>query len=136
MFADSVALCAKNDYVVLVPEQEIKAVVADDVKVEEFEWVVDAQELAYAPIAVGDVLGTVTLVKDGVEYGTVNLISNAELERSTILYYLHLIRTFFSNTIVQIVAIVLVLAIIAYIVFMIWQNNHRRRRKIARRIRF
>jgi len=131
-----VALCAKNDYVVLVPEQEIKAVVADDVKVEEFEWVVDAQELAYAPIAVGDVLGTVTLVKDGVEYGTVNLISNAELERSTILYYLHLIRTFFSNTIVQIVAIVLVLAIIAYIVFMIWQNNHRRRRKIARRIRF
>ncbi len=131
-----VALCAKNDYVMLVPEQEVKAVVADDVKVEEFEWKINAQELAYAPIAVGDVLGTVTLVKDGVEYGTVNLVANAELERSTILYYLHLIRTFFQNPIVRIVTVVLVLAVIAYIIFMIWQNNHRRRRKIARRIRF
>lgn len=131
-----VALCAKSDYVMLVPEQAIEAVVADDVDIATFERVVQTEELAYAPVAVGDVLGTVTLKKDGVEYGTVNLVASTALERSNILYYLHLIRNFFSNTIVRIVVIVLILAIIAYIIFMIWQNNNRRRRRLARRIRF
>ena len=135
-----VALCAKSDYVMLVPEGEIKAVVADDVDIASFERVIhteyNAENPALAPIAVGDVLGTVSLVKDGVEYGSVNLVASTALERSTILYYINLIRTFFSNTIVRIVTIILILAIIAYIIFMIWQNNQRRRRKIARRIRF
>ncbi len=131
-----VALCAKSDYVVLVPAKHIEAVVADDVDVASFERIIKTEEVAYAPIAVGDVLGSVTLKKDGIEYGTVDLVASSALERSTILYYLHLIRTFFSNTIVKIIAIILVLAIIAYIIFMIWQNNNRRRRRIARRIRF
>lgn len=131
-----VALCAKSDYVMLVPAQKIEAVVADDVDIASFERVIKAEELAYAPIAVGDVLGSVTLVKDGVEYGTVDLVASTALERSAILYYLHLIKTFFSNIIVRIISIVIILAIIAYIIFMIWQNKNRRRRRIARRIRF
>ncbi len=131
-----VALCAKSDYVMLVPAQKIEAVVADDVDVASFERVIKAEELAYAPIAVGDVLGSVTLVKDGVEYGTVDLVASTALERSAILYYLHLIKTFFSNIIVRIISVVIILAIIAYIIFMIWQNKNRRRRRIARRIRF
>ncbi len=135
-----VALCAKSDYVMLIPEGEIKAVVADDVDIATFERVIhteyNAENPALAPIEVGDVLGTVTLTKDGVEYGSVNLVASTALERSTILYYLYLIRTFFQNTIVRIITLILILAIIAYIVFMIWQNNHRRRRKLARRIRF
>ncbi|MBQ7936023.1 MAG: D-alanyl-D-alanine carboxypeptidase [Clostridia bacterium] len=136
----AVALCAKSDYVMLVPEKKIEAVVANDVEIDSFERVINTEynedNPALAPIAVGDVLGSVTLVKDGVEYGTVNLVASTELERSNILYYLYLIRTFFSNTIVRIVTVILILAIIAYIIFMIWQNNHRRRSKIARRIRF
>lgn len=131
-----VALCAKSDYVMLVPEKKIEAVVADDVDIASFERIIQTEELAYAPIAVGDVLGTVTLKKDGVEYGTVNLVASTELERSNILYYLHLIRNFFKNPIVRIVVIVILVAIIAYIIFMIWQNKNRRRRRIARRIRF
>ncbi len=131
-----VELCAKSDYVVLVPEADVEAVVADDVDIESFERVITTEEVAYAPIAVGDVLGSVTLKKDGVEYGTVNLVASTALERSNILYYLHLIRQFFSNTIVRIVTAVIILLIIVYIIYMIWQNNNRRRRRIARRIRF
>ncbi len=131
-----VELCAKSDYVMLIPEQAVEAVVADDVDITSFERVIQTEEVAYAPIAVGDVLGTVTLKKDGVEYGTVNLVASTALERSNILYYLHLIRQFFSNTIVRIVTAVVVLLIIVYIIYMIWQNNNRRRRRIARRIRF
>jgi len=98
--------------------------------------VIDKETLAYAPVVVGDVLGTVSLVKDGVEYGKVNLVASTALERSTILYYLYLIRKFFSNTIVKIVVIILAVAVIGYIIYMVYQNNNRRRRKIARRIRF
>ena len=131
-----VELCAKSDYVMLIPEEAIEAVVADDVDIASFERIIETEEVAYAPIAVGDVLGTVTLKKDGVEYGTVNLVASTALERSNILYYLHLIRQFFSNTIVRIVTVIIVVLIIAYIIYMIWQNNNRRRRRIARRIRF
>ena len=131
-----VKLCAKSDYVMLVPEKAIEAVVPDDVDIASFERIIQTEEVAYAPVAVGDVLGTVTLKKDGVEYGTVNLVASTELERSNILYYLHLIRQFFSNPIVLIISVVLVVLIIAYVIFMIWQNNRRRRRRIARRIRF
>jgi len=143
-----VQLCAKSDYVVLVPEKAIEAVVADDADVNDrtkFEWVIETEyneeNPALAPIAVGDVLGKISIVgKEGdqvvAEYGTVNLVASTALERSNILYYLYLIRQFFSNTIVRIISIILVVLIIVYIVYMIWQNNNRRRRRIARRIRF
>ena len=132
----SVALCAKSDYVMLVPQAPIEAVVANDVDIASFERIIEKEDMAYAPVAVGDVLGSVTLVKDGVEYGRVNLVASTALERSAILYYLYLIRKFFSNIVVKIVAVILGAAIIAYIIYMIFQNNNRRRRKIARRIRF
>ena len=144
-----VALCAKNDYVMLVPKEKLEAVVADTANVddrEKFVWQVEteynAENPAYAPIKVGDVLGKVTIVEKNdagdiiANYGTMELVASSDLERSAILYYLHLIKTFFSNTIVRIVSVVLILAIIAYIIFMVWQNNNRRRRRIARRIRF
>ncbi len=137
-----VALCAKNDYVMLVPKEQVKAVVANDVDLESFEWVItknkdeDGKEIAYAPVVTGDVLGSVTVTKDGIDYGTVDLIASSDLERSAILYYLHLIRNFFDNLIVRIVAIILAVLIVIYIIYMIYQNNNRRRRRIARRIRF
>lgn len=131
-----VALCAKSDYVMLVPKGRIEAVVANNEDIEAFERVVKTEEVAYAPIKKGDVLGTVSLVKNGVEYGSVELVASEDMERSAILYYLHLIRSFFSNPIVLIVVGVLVVAIIVYIIFMIRQNRNRRRRRLARRIRF
>ncbi len=137
-----VALCAKNDYVMLVPKAQVKAVVANDVDLESFEWEItknkdeDGKEIAYAPIATGDVLGSVSVIKDGINYGTVELVASSDLERSAILYYLHLIRNFFDHLVVRIIAIILVVLVIAYIIYMIYQNNNRRRRRIARRIRF
>ena len=143
-----VALCAKSDYVMLVPSAKIEAVVADDADIDDrtqFEWVVETEfnkeNPALAPVRTGDVMGKITIVgKDGdkvvAEYGTVDLVAASDLERSNILYYLYLIRNFFKNPIVRIVVLVLLVAIVAYIIFMIWQNKNRRRRRIARRIRF
>ncbi len=106
-----------------------------------FAWLVFAkEESVMAPVAVGDVLGKMTVaeIKGGelVEFGTVELEASADMERTTILYVLHWISEFFSNPIVVIVGVVLGVLIVVYIIFMVWQNKRKRRRRIARRIRF
>ncbi len=121
-------------------KSNLQAALSADPNVQ-YLWLTVTQGTAYAPVAVGDALGKVFLMETQsgaiyAEHGVVDLVATTELERTAILYYLHLIRTFFNNIVVRVVAIGLVLAIVAYIIFMIWQNNHRRRRKIARRIRF
>ena len=197
-----VELCAKGDYVMLIPEGRVEGVVADTADVENFiiidlateldsegrtafntlieknkklpltellatnqknatvktvqntvdaalkenpeatfAWLVFAgQESVMAPVTTGDILGKMTVVEikkdELVEFGTVELKASADMERTTILYILHWISEFFSNPIVMIVGVILGVLIVAYIIFMIWQNKRKRRRRIARRIRF
>lgn len=197
-----VELCAKGDYVMLIPEGSIEGVVANSADVENyviidlakdldtegraafaalikknkklsitellaanqknatakavrntveaalaekpdatFAWLVFAeQESVMAPVTAGDILGKMTIAEvkeeELIEFGTVDLKASADMERTTILYVLHWISEFFSNPIVMIVGVVLGVLIVAYIIFMIWQNKRKRRRRIARRIRF
>ncbi len=199
-----VQLCAKGDYVMLIPGATVEAVVSNDADVENyaivdlakgleqeertafkdmmdkkgdqtltdllaaqaknpvaqkvqknlaaalkekediaFAWLVFAdQESVLAPITAGDPLGTMMIAEvaaDGktlVEYGTVSLVASADMERTALLYVLYWISKFFSNPIVMTVGILLGILIVVYIIVMIWQNKRRRRRKLARRIRF
>ena len=197
-----VELCAKGDYVMLIPDGSIEGVVADKADVENyviidlakeldaegrasfaalikknkglsltdlleanqknaaakkvqntldaalkeseeatFAWLVFAeQESVMAPVVTGDVLGKMTVAEikgdELVEFGTVELKASADMERTTLLYVLHWISEFFSNPLVVIIGITLGVLIVAYIIFMVWQNKRKRRRRIARRIRF
>jgi len=106
-----------------------------------FAWLVFAeQESVMAPVVTGDVLGKMTVAEikgdELVEFGTVDLKASADMERTTLLYILHWISEFFSNPIVIIVGVILGVLIVAYIIFMVLQNKRKRRRRIARRIRF
>ena len=197
-----VQLCAKGDYVMLVPGGTLEAVVANDANVENyaiidlakgltveeraafkklldekgelsleefmaanggnatvkkvaaslktalaenqeaaFAWLVFAdEESVLAPVKAGEARGKMFIAEirgDAlVEYGTVSLIASADMERTTILYVLHWISEFFSNIVVIIIGVILLVLLVLYIIFMIWQNKRKRRRKIARRIRF
>ena len=79
---------------------------------------------------------TITLKKDGIIYGTTNLIASDDVERSTVLYYLYLIQKFFENIWVRIICLILIIFLIIYIILMISQNKRRRRKKLKTRIRF
>lgn len=131
-----VELSAKGDHLILIPQTNAYSVVPVDIDVSSLERTVHTQEKIYAPVTEGDVLGTVTLSKDGIDYAVVNLVAASDVKRSTVLYYLHLIEQFFSNLWVRIACIIIAIFIIIYIIIMISQNRRRRRRKLRRRIRF
>lgn len=131
-----VELSAKGDHLILVPEENVYSVVPIDLDISTLKRDVKTNEKIFAPVTEGDVLGSVTLSKDGVTYATVNLVAGSSVERSTVLYYLHLIEQFFSNLWVRIVCIILGILVVIYIIIMISQNKRRRRKKLRRRIRF
>lgn len=131
-----VELSAEGDHLILVPQKNVYSVVPVGIDITTLERKVQTQDEIYAPVTQGDVLGTVTLSKDGIDYATVNLVAASDVERSTVLYYLHLIEQFFSNLWVRIACIIIGILIIIYIIIMITQNRRRRRRKLRRRVRF
>lgn len=131
-----VGLSAKGDHLVLVPEKNLYSVIPQNLDITTLEREITTQQDILAPVKQGDVLGTVTLKKDGVIYGTANLVASDDVERSTVLYYLHLIQQFFQNLWVRIICVILLIFLVIYIIIMIGQNNRKRRKKLKRRIRF
>ena len=131
-----VGLSAKGDHLILIPQSNLYAVIPDNLDITTLERDIVTNEEILAPITQGDILGKITLKKDGITYGTVNLVASDNVERSTVLYYLHLIQLFFSNIWVKIIGIIFIIFIIFYVIVMISQNNRRRRKKLRRRIRF
>ena len=132
-----VELSAKGDHLVLTPAKSISQVIPNNLDVSQLERKITTDPVIYAPVKKGDVLGKLVLEKDGVVYGEVELVSKSDVSRSTVLYYLHLIKTFFSNIWVRIICIILAVLIILYIIVMINNNRRRkRRRRLKRRIKF
>ncbi len=131
-----VGLSAKGDHLVLVPEKNIYSVIPQNLDISTLEREITTRQEILAPITQGDVLGSITLKKDGVVYGSANLVAGDNVERSTVLYYLYLIQKFFENIWVRIICLILLIFIIIYIIVMISQNKRKRRSKLKRRIRF
>lgn len=131
-----VGLSAKGDHLILIPESNLYAVIADNLDITTLEREITTNEEILAPITQGDVLGTITLKKDGIVYGTTNLVASDNVERSTVLYYLYLIQKFFENIWVRIICVILIVFLIIYVILMISQNKNRRRKKLKRHIRF
>jgi len=131
-----VKLSAKGDHLVLMPEKNLYSVIPIDMDITTLEREITTQSEIFAPITEGDVLGTIVLKKDGVTYAKANLVAGDNVKRSTVLYYLHLIETFFKNIWVRIICVILLLFIIIYIIVMITQNNRKKRKRLTRRIRF
>jgi len=89
-----------------------------------------------APVKEGDVVGQVTLKLEGETVGTVSLLAASTVERSTILYLLHQVGTFFSSTPVKIVTAILAVLAVAYIVLLVISfRNHKKRGGIRRNTR-
>lgn len=131
-----VELSAKGDHLVLTPAKSLSQVVPNDLDVSQLERKITTEPVIYAPVKKGDVLGSLVLEKEGVVYGEVDLVSNSDVSRSTVLYYLHLIKMFFSNIWVRIICIILAVLIVIYIIIMINNNRRRKRRRLRRRIKF
>ncbi len=81
----TVNLSTEADQVAVQPDSTITAEVPNDVTAESFTQDITLMSSVDAPVSKGDVLGTMTLSLDGVEYGTVNLVAINDVEASTFL---------------------------------------------------
>lgn len=88
-------------------------------------------ETLKAPISAGDVLGEITIRKDGVTYGTVPLVATVDVELSRGEFLRSSVRAFFRNPIVILVLLVIVALIIGYVVLYIRYQKRQNAKKHA-----
>lgn len=84
-----------------------------------------------APIKKGDVLGTADIIYAEQVIGTVNLVSNEDVEKSTMLAVLRTVKNFFTSSYMKVVYIIIAAAVIIFIIAIIKMNSTgKKKRKI------
>ncbi|MDR1116685.1 MAG: D-alanyl-D-alanine carboxypeptidase [Oscillospiraceae bacterium] len=124
----AVRLSSESDYVVLVPEESISALLPNDFNKAE---VVLKKDLfkggeVDAPVVKGDILGRVTVEYKGVEYQTVNLIALNSLKLDKMLYYSANIKEFLSQRWIIFAVLGLFALILLYVIIVVLYNRRRR----------
>lgn len=138
-----VELAADGEKLVLRPQTGLKALLPTDTDLSVFTFdkhirifALENGEKLKAPISAGEILGEVTLYREGISYGTVPLVSNAGVELSKIEYIKAALGGALDLIWVKIILAALLLAILAYVVIVIrYRIMHRRYLNAVRRER-
>ena len=126
MVLDVAVSLSEADHVVVHPRSDVEVLLPSDVVPESMERSVTLKsDPAEAPIAAGDVLGTITLSLDDVEYASVDLLALNDVEASRSQIFLRDLKLFFGKTAVK--AVIAVLAALA-ILLAAWKLIFSRRR--------
>lgn len=78
---------SETDYVLALPVGSVEATMPTDYDPNQAQFVIDLPESLEAPVKAGTKLGTVSIIYDGVTYGTLDMIASDDVERSDFLYY-------------------------------------------------
>ena len=117
---------SEDDHVVVHPKNDVEILLPNDVAPEAVERVPSlAADPVEAPIAAGDVLGTMTLSYNGVEYACVDLLALNDVEASRSQIFLRDLKLFFAKPSVK--AAIAVLAALV-ILLAAWKLIFSRRR--------
>lgn len=93
-------------------------------------------ETLNAPITAGQVLGEITVSKDGVVYGTTSLVSSTSVTLSNLQYMRHQVKTVLHLTWVKIIFWLLMLALVVYILLVVrYRTLHKRHLREVRAAR-
>lgn len=104
---------AKTDHVTVHPRSDIEVLLPNDVTPEALERAAElTADPVEAPVAAGDVLGTMTLSHNGVEYASVDLLALNDVEASRSQIFLRDLRLFFDKTSVKIAIAALAVLVI------------------------
>ena len=148
-----VELAADGEKLVPRPQTGLKALLPQDTDLGEFTFDRDIRIFALekgeklkAPIAAGELLGEITLSREGVSYGTVPLVANSGVELGKMEYIKAALGHAADLLWVKIVLALLIIAILAYIVLVIkyrvmhkkylnaMKKEKRRREELRRKI--
>lgn len=113
MVLDVAVSLSETDHVVVHPRGDVEVLLPGDIAPEDMERdVVLKADPVEAPVAAGDVLGTMTLSYDGVEYAAVDLLALSDVEASRSQIFLRDLKLFFGKTAVKIAIAVLAALVI------------------------
>lgn len=120
---------SETDTLALYPADDLKTILPNDGDYR-LEYVFDVPESVAAPVAAGDVIGTVTLVLQGETLGTVDLLAGTDVERNLALYAFGRAADFLGSLYFRVVLVLTALFILGYalIAFALHRRAARRRR--------
>jgi D-alanyl-D-alanine carboxypeptidase (penicillin-binding protein 5/6) len=129
---------AGADFINLRPETEIRELLDNEIHLDEFVRTViiyseESGETLIAPITAGAVLGEITLTRDGVVYGPIQLIANTSIALHSLESIRMQIMDVLASETARTVIWVLIFLIVGYIALVVRYNVIRIRR--LRRIR-
>lgn len=113
-----VKLSSKVDHVMLLPKDKLVAFLPADTDIEtavEKSWELEENELS-APLSKGEKVGTLTVKVNGELLGTVDLVTNNNVDRSSWLLLWDNIVNIFTHPLFITAAVIVVIMIIVYII--------------------
>ena len=124
---------AGADFVNLRPESSIVMVLYNDFPMDSFIrtptiYSVAAGTPLFAPIEAGEVLGEITITRAGVEYGTVLLVANTNIELNRLEYIRMQISDILDTSTARAIIAILAVLVTGYIALVVRYNLLRRRR--------
>ena len=127
------SLAWDKDYLLLMPEKSFSALVPNDIDPESVQKVaVLPEEGVMAPVAKGDVIGSVKLILAGEQVGQVDLVAAEDVSRSELLFLLHQLGNFFTSLPFWLCVGVLAFALIGYTVYTVVRNGAGEKTKYPR----
>ena len=115
--------------VAAIPEKEIIALLPNNYKKDLVAVDIKCEDSVDAPVAKGDVLGTVSVRYDDMDLGTTNVVAAADVERSDFKYIVNSIVDFTSK---HIVLVIFVLVLIVALIIVIAAVRARKKRALLR----
>lgn len=128
---DEVPVDLSTDTDAIVPQvaDTLIAIVPKDINLADLVLTKHMPERLRAPIKTGDVIGTMDISYNGVQYGTVDLVAMSDVSMSQVLYYADKLNNFFQSRTFKIVVLVLGALLLLYILIMIFIGRNRRRKR-------
>ena len=124
---------AGADFINLVPESSIVMVLYNDFPMDSFRrtptiYSVVAGTPLTAPIEAGEILGEITITRGGVEYGTVLLVANTNIELNRLEYIRMQIGDTLNTSAARAIIAILAVLVTGYIALFVRYNLLRRKR--------
>lgn len=132
-----VALSAETDHIRLVPEKQIQALLLSSVDESSLEYIYETQENVKAPVAKGQVLGTVKIKYADSVIASVNLVAGNSVKRNGIMFIGHLIKNILLSPVFLIIAGVVIIAVLIYmsVVYKKYKQKQKETRKRLKEIK-
>ncbi len=127
-----VRLSADQDAVVVRPSENITAMLPNAFEMTDLKLEPTLVEEVTAPVAQGDVLGTLSVRYEDKHY-ELELVAADSVERSTMLYVLDRVKAFFTGTTFKIIVAAVVALIVILVGYAILINRKRAKRRKNRR---